>query len=123
MTAHARQLSAAQRQFDSMSPPEPSDLLDGQVNLADAESIADFIGGDDDLAEAIREPSVAMLANWMRGPKDSYAIEELIVSVNRMARTVETAADMHNKAIEKRERDIADEARWEASALYGRNAA
>ena len=119
MNAFNRQFAAAQAQYDNASPPEPSDLIDGQVNLGDSESIADFIAGDDSLAEAIREASVSMLAMWMDGPKDSYAIDAMVVSVNRMARTVSDAAEERNKAIEKRERDIADEARWEASAMRG----
>lgn len=121
MTALTRQ-KAAQAQYDSMSPPEPDDLLNGQVDLSDSESISDFIAGDDSLAEAIREASVSMLAMWMDGPKDSYAIDSMVVSVNRMARTVSDAAEKHNAAIEKRERDIAEESRWEAFSMFGRMA-
>lgn len=119
MTAFNRQFAAAASGYDNASPPEPDDMLSGQVDLNDSESISDFVGGDDELSEAIRERSVAMLAMWMDGPKDSYAIDALVVSVNRMARTVADAAEKHNAAIEQRERDIAEEARWEASAMSG----
>lgn len=120
MHALTRQ-KAAQAQYDSMSPPEPSDLINGQVDLSDSESISDFIAGDDSLAEAIREASVSMLAMWMGGPKDSYAIDAMVVSVNRMARTVSDAAEMRNKAIEQREREVAAEAQYDAQ--MERNAA
>lgn len=85
----ARQLSAAQRQYDSMSPDERADGL--FENGETGEYIRECCGDE------FFERCDSVIVTWLTGPQDSFSEAKLLREIKAVARWYEDECDAEDE--------------------------
>lgn len=114
MSRYDRQLQDAQRALDNASPPDAADLLDGEVDLSNANDVHTFITDEMDDFHTVALPEV--LARYLTSSRDEFAKAKFHREMLELARSVDRAIEEHNEGVIAAELELQHEMRYGSAA-------